>query len=376
MALSKVSKFYLACRNNDINEVKRMITSMSADEINRLEETSFGMSTALHAAAYYGYHEVADILLTHKADPTIRNFTGLTPYEEATTRDVACVFRRHLTKDNTPNSRFSQANPNREWISCDPDMIKRAPHYDTWLETGCRNMPFIVADNLRDDSELTKELKNDPNIDEVWKLFKEAIETHDPKRIVKAYTLETRFYGLLNMHLADTSAEMLNETFIFDPKIQPFWQTYGRLAAIIARHPDLQKYQADGLCFRGMILSTDELLQYKVGKRILTKTFSSCSRHSSVAEDFATKDLDLESDRYPIICEYNIISKRSALKLEDLSAYPAEKEVLIVPFCVFEIVKVKTKTNWSAEDGTVKIKEGRKITLKECEKQHSICSIM
>ncbi|CAF2141838.1 unnamed protein product [Rotaria magnacalcarata] len=376
MASSKVSRFYLACRNNDIDEVKRMITSMSADEINRLEETSLGMSTALHAAAYYGHCQVVDILVAHQADPTIRNFAGLTPCEETAKRDVAYVFRNHRKIDNTLNDRFLQANSNLEWISYNPNMIKHATHYEKWLETGYRNMQFIIEDSLHGYLKLTEELNNDPDIDKVRELFEEAIEKHDPKFIVKAYTLETSFYRVLNRQLAKTSTEMLNQKFIFDPKIQPFWQNYGRIAAIIARHPDLQKYAVDGLFFRGMILSANELLKYKVGERILTKTFASCSLHSSVAEDFAASDRDLESDSYPIICEYNIINKRSALKIEDLSAYPAEKEVLIVPFCVFEIVKIKTKTNWSAKDGTVKIKEGRKIILKECEKQYSICSIM
>ncbi len=74
MALSNVSDFYLASRNNDFYRVKHMLSEMSVDEINRLEITRLGESTALHAASFYGNYEVVKLLLEHGADPKIENF--------------------------------------------------------------------------------------------------------------------------------------------------------------------------------------------------------------------------------------------------------------------------------------------------------------
>ncbi|CAF5005688.1 unnamed protein product, partial [Rotaria sp. Silwood1] len=230
------------------------MTAINANEINQFEETSLGKSTALHAASYYDHHQVVEILLAFQADLTIRNFAGLTAYEEASTRDVVCAFRRHRMIDNTANTRFSQANSNLEWISYNPAMVKQASHYNKWLVTGCNNMEFTIEDSIHFYLNVKEELKNDPDIDEVQKLFREAINKHDSRLIVKAYTLETRFYRVLNRDLAATSADMLNQKFIFDVEIQPFWQTYGRIAAIIARHPDLHRYGVEGSFYRGMAL--------------------------------------------------------------------------------------------------------------------------
>ncbi|CAF4739883.1 unnamed protein product, partial [Rotaria sp. Silwood2] len=229
----------------------RIITSISVNEINQFEETSLGKSTPLHAASYYGHHQVVEILLAFQADLTIRNFAGLTAYEEASTRDVACAFRRHRMIDNTSNNRFSQVNSNLEWISYNPNMVKQASHYDKWFTTGCKNMEFTIENSVNFYLKVKEELKIDPDIDGVEKLFQEAIKKHNVRLIVKAYTLETRFYRVLNRDLAATSADMLNQKFIFDPEIQPFWQSYGRIAAIIARHPDLREYRVKGSFYRG-----------------------------------------------------------------------------------------------------------------------------
>ncbi|CAF3388505.1 unnamed protein product, partial [Rotaria sp. Silwood2] len=242
---------------------------MSANEINQFEETTLGKSTALHAASYYGHDQVVEILLTHQADSTIRNFAGLTAYEEASTRDLVCAFRRHQMIDDTQNNRFSQANSNLEWVSYDSNMVEQASHYRKWLETGCNNMEFTIEDSIHSYLKVKEEFENDPHINQVEKLFQEAIDMHDPGLIVKAYTLETLFYRVLNRDLAATSADMLNQKYIFDAEIKPFWQTYGRLAAIIARHPSLRKYGVQGSFYRGMALSTESLLKYRKEKRIL-----------------------------------------------------------------------------------------------------------
>ncbi|CAF4749805.1 unnamed protein product [Rotaria sp. Silwood1] len=51
VAGNQVSDFYLACRNGDINAVKRMLCDKKRVNINRMEPNG---STALHAASYFG----------------------------------------------------------------------------------------------------------------------------------------------------------------------------------------------------------------------------------------------------------------------------------------------------------------------------------
>ncbi len=48
--MSKLSEFYLACRNGDLDTVQHLLPNMSDEQKNRIESNG---STALHAATYF-----------------------------------------------------------------------------------------------------------------------------------------------------------------------------------------------------------------------------------------------------------------------------------------------------------------------------------
>ncbi|CAF4715570.1 unnamed protein product, partial [Rotaria sp. Silwood2] len=66
---NKCSDFYLACRNNKIDEVQALLETMDTNDIGRVEPN--GM-TALHAACFHGHLEIVKLLLMVGADRAIQ----------------------------------------------------------------------------------------------------------------------------------------------------------------------------------------------------------------------------------------------------------------------------------------------------------------
>ncbi|CAF4007354.1 unnamed protein product [Rotaria sp. Silwood1] len=98
VAGNQVSDFYLACRNGDINAVKRMLCDKKRVNINRMEPNG---STALHAASYFGQADIVELLLKEK-DIIVsqKNIYGFTAYQETTNDKIRQIFvrfnREHL----------------------------------------------------------------------------------------------------------------------------------------------------------------------------------------------------------------------------------------------------------------------------------------
>lgn len=89
--MSKVSEFYLACRNGDLNTVQQLLPSLSDEQKNSLESNG---STALHAASYYGYHDIVKLLLENGCATWILNKYENTPYDEGKDEEMRQLFRR------------------------------------------------------------------------------------------------------------------------------------------------------------------------------------------------------------------------------------------------------------------------------------------
>ncbi|CAF4246062.1 unnamed protein product, partial [Adineta steineri] len=126
---------------------------------------------------------------------------------------------------------------------------------------------------------------------------------------------------------------------------------------IIARHPKLETLSYTGVVFRGMMITNDDLKQYKIGTRILTKTFSSTSKQLNMALTFLDYNIDA-NDRLSVICRYEIRNQRTALNIEDISLFKEEREVLILPYSAFKIINIKFD-----KDNSPQIT----VELKECE---------
>jgi hypothetical protein len=139
-------------------------------------------------------------------------------------------------------------------------------------------------------------------------------------------------------------------------------------AAILINHPVFQAYHHKGITYRGMSLTPAELAEYDENQIIMTRSFLSTSKDQNLAKIFLPGSGDKkqptnQGTKIPVMCIYEVINPRTSLDIENLSIFQEEKEVLIVPFAVFQIIKI---------DGVVKNSNNQIIKIEGAEKTEPV----
>ena len=327
---AQASQFYYACRNNEIDVVTSLLTKLTLKEIDQIEPNG---STALHAAAYYGNEKIVQSLLLKGAQRTIKNRYGNTPYDEAKTDDIKRLFKQpEKTRAERINRFTSEEGPSYEWIFVKADPSSYASfnrkslmkcETDEEFERLCRG---IQQHYVNEGGPLT----DVDGIDEIRQYVDRAIKKNDPTQIVRAYTAETDFYRRLNEDLA---------------QMPTHWSGIKHersIASIMLFHPVFQSYSFIGETHRGMSMSSNDLEEYVVDSVFMNKTFLSTSKERTKAECFFNnKKPDKSSKNHRVLCIYQIKHNSTALAIEDISKYPSEKEVLILPYACFKVKSIR-----------------------------------
>ncbi|CAF2640044.1 unnamed protein product [Rotaria sp. Silwood2] len=332
------SRFYNACRENNIDLVKDYLQTMSLEEINKMEPNG---STALHVAAYCGHEEIVKLLLEKGACSSTINKYNCTPLDEAKTNKIRQLIRRRMN-----GNRF--VSDTIEWILSTGDADFIAHKYLKILEKYGTDPDFHRLIVYIKQNYLEMDLQNIDDINIIKEYFDMAINKKDPVYLLKAYTAETGFYSTLNVHLAQLRLENLTSQ-------ENISRAY--YIGIIARHPKFKTYSYTGEVFRGMVITDNDLKKYQIGTRILTKTFSSTSKKLHIALRFLDKNQNTNGG-LSTICKYQIRNERTALDIEHISLFEDEKEVLILPYSAFKIIDIKQN-----KDSSPRVE----IDLKECE---------
>jgi hypothetical protein len=199
MAEKKTSAFYWACRNDDIDTVKRILQNLSSADINRIESNG---STALHAASYYGHARIVQLLLEGGADTTVKNKYGITAKEDASTDEVRdmfeTIFKEEDDDDDIPQSDFVLLYPNAEGI----DKSKLGTRiFKARLITYNANKYTISAksnlEHLEEKYRKSCQERGKMNCLKTGeKYFKQYRQTGDFQSILRFYTEETPFYKI------------------------------------------------------------------------------------------------------------------------------------------------------------------------------------
>ncbi|CAF3538249.1 unnamed protein product [Rotaria sp. Silwood1] len=311
---------------------------MSVEEINRMEPNG---STALHVAAYRGHEKIAELLLKKGANYLTMNKYNCTPLDEAKTDRIKQLIRCRIDKN-----RF--VSDSIEWILSTNDADYQSYEYLKKLEAYGKDPRFYKLIVHIRQNYLERDLQHIDGIGTIKEYFDKAINERNPDYLLTAYTAETGFYSMLNVHLAQLQLENLTSQ---DNLSRAYY------IGIIARHPHFETLSYTGEVFRGMLITTNDVKKYKVGTRILTKTFSSTSKQRNIASNFYGKATNL-GDRLSTLCIYEIRNKRTALDIQHISLFQYEEEVLILPYSAFKIIDVKENNERSPR---VEIK------LKECD---------
>ncbi|CAF3979674.1 unnamed protein product [Adineta steineri] len=311
---------------------------MSLEEINQVEQNG---STALHVAAFRGHEKIVELLLEKGAYYTILNKYKNTAYNEAANGRI-----KRLIQYYRYAARF--IGDATEWIITTNVSKFQVKTSMQKLEAYGRDPNFDQLITYIIEHYLEKDLQDINNIINIKQYFEQAIHEKDPVHLLKAYTANSDFYLKLNFHLAQLNYESLTDQKNL---------SYAYYIGLVSFHPKLETLSYIGTSYRGMIINNDNLQQYKIGKQILIKTLLSTSKHIRIASQFC-KTNQKSNDQLNVICIYEICNCKSALNIEDISEFPDDQEVLILPYTRFEIIDIQyTRSDTSRIE----------IKLKQCE---------
>jgi len=158
----------------------------------------------------------------------------------------------------------------------------------------------------------------------VTERYLHELEYQHAKKLLQAYTLQTNpgFYKLLNDAFRSGNPE----------KIGNFRSFYMSLLTMV-KHKLLRKYT--GSVYRGTYFNPSLLKTLEIGTKMYSTCFTSTSKSIYVAQAFARKtnrnvllEIELDKETYSNV----------DIHIENISKFPEEYEVLLLPFAAFEIM--------------------------------------
>ena len=381
---TNVDVLYDLCKENQIEQVLNLLPLLGNMNFIKKIQKSTG-STCLHVACYYGHRDMVKILLDCGAQYSIRNIPyNLTPYEETTSDEIKQLLVGRQKSFATNDSNYI------EWSITGEGLLKKRREFchaiDLYKNYDNQHLVsrilievihYYLNEHLINQSQLADNGKNEnilKQIENIEGYFKEAIEKQDYLTyFIKAYTSTHFFYKVLNRDLALYVLEYFDQTTIFRPSNYRLVNCLVHIVTLLMHHPNLPQYQFQGTCYRGMMITQNDLNQYKLNQHIMNRAFLSTSVDHRVAKMFAGIDQqsqmrhtpsqqDHSPIQYSCLCRYLIKQDLTAINIQSLSATGGEQEVLINPFSVFQVIDVKENY---LEDPNAPI--SIEIELEECE---------
>ncbi|UJR29449.1 hypothetical protein I4U23_010661 [Adineta vaga] len=330
--MSTMNSLHEACKTNNIDQVRQLLSTLSIDEINQQDINN---RTALHIAAFNGNEELLKILLEHEnIDRNILNQWGSLAKDEASD-ELKYLFDDKLI-----------LNESFEWFDTYKHAYRISYECQNHLKQWLTKISFkkLIEEILNGYIEKIHLNINEKSL--IINYMKEALETNNPIPLVRAYTEKTFFVKKLNEDLAKGGSD-----FRFNITYSMFNRNYKDneppkdsgeyiFTSILSYHTKLQTYRHFiGLTYRGVNMTKDNLDEYQKDKSILIRTFLSSSTDQTIAQSF------LNSIKYRVICIYHIRNPNTTIDLHTISTYPNEKEILIIPFSVFKIINIRININ-------------------------------
>jgi hypothetical protein len=357
-----------ACQSGDIKQVTLLLKTITPAGINKVDLNTG--STPLHLAVYYNHIDIVRLLVNYGAMRNILDYENKIPSDYASTIEMKKLFER-LTNENSSrfvgNDSSKEADEEIEWSQNTLSATQFFMEYES-------NLSYIGQWDINQTFEVLRrapELENISGMDIVWDLFEKARENNDVKYLIQAYTVESKFYKILNHKLAQkrskksvfnnknhqiqNSMAIFNQGFaigqaLLTGKIQTDnseitdWvhRYMGTIHSLIYQ----PNFQFHGLTYRGMWIKEKNLLHYS-GEQLYmcNKTLISTSKNYEIAKRFIDESMPLDG-QIPVMCVYLIDSYTSfkAIDIHTISEYPEEEEVLIFPGIPFEIRKIEMNT--------------------------------
>ena len=177
-------------------------------------------------------------------------------------------------------------------------------------------------------------------INKLEKCFQDAIRQQNYFiYFIKAYTMSGNFYHVLNKHLSLYIIDYFNpSTFISQPGKYRLINCLAHIAGLSLNNSHIHQYRFKGMIYRGLMLNEDDLRCYTIGNCILNRSFVSTSKDRAVATMFSGFEQNHhDSTKVSVLFKYKIESDTTSFDIEQISSIEDEKEVIILPFSVFQV---------------------------------------
>jgi hypothetical protein len=331
-SLPGTSEFYFACRNNQIEEVHRILENQTLDVLDRMEPNE---STALHAACYYGNEEIVELLLNRGFTRCVINKYNNTPIDEAKNKRIEQLFIRPTVFHRFVEY-FSSDTRTCQWTFIDINTRAAVRQNPVDPYDGNRlHHGLFHADRIH--LYLGETM---PKIDVIQRLFRRAIYERACSRLVQAYTAETLFYNRVNDYLLSWSQASNQDRLSQSNPMSEFVDT------IRFNHQLHSDYAFQGRCYRCMKMRTiDDVKMFQVNRRLINRTFLSTTSEFHLAKEYLVNDDSME---YPLsaVFSFEIRSNKTALNIERLSEFPHEHEILIMNETIFKVTRCNRITHF------------------------------
>ncbi|CAF3307506.1 unnamed protein product [Rotaria sp. Silwood2] len=372
----EASDFYRYCQRGATNFMRRILEDAASsdgptiDELNALQPNG---STALHAATYYGYKDIVELLLHCGCNRITLNRYGKRAYEEAQTPEMKKLFDRpnstnrfheldpvhmmalYIAEESTTNPNSNATFNYVHFFKSEDEILEHSLNQEAtalwlkiynWFTHSFRS--FLQTDNfsvgafdLQSHADFKQFVQNlpDPQMRQSsMKFIQEANRRNSIEPLITLYSSEEAgLYRPLNQQLACSPSEAQTSPHLCDRFVMEFY----------LKRKELKQRAFTGTVYRGATLSVDDVAVYELAllndsTAVLgLKAFTSTSIDPLIALGFAMKNPIVEGQKHVLfVFEIDKVSS-TIFAIEDISIYGQEREVLILPGTLFVVTDVQ-----------------------------------
>lgn len=326
-------------------------------------------------------NETVQIFLTASSFQSFDNSSHqLTPYDVRRMNTLNRLFSEYLNLFHTQTEILENDNDFIEWSVVGDNLIEKRRQFReqidlyktyTYQHHSITRLLIEIIDYYINEYLALEGSFTMKDIKKLEKYFQQAIkEKNYLKYFIKVYTLSHSFNKALNRHLALYILDYFDiYSYSSLPKGYRLINCLIYIVTLLINHPDIQKYQHNGIVYRGLLMTQNALEHYSIGNHILNRSFVSTTKERMIAEIFAGSDRSEVSEQnlgnrglkeVSVLLTYTIKQNQTAIDITHLSTIQDEEEILILPFSVFQ---VKNRIEGCENMGSPMLTE---IELEEC----------
>ena len=310
--------------------------------IEKINQLGSPQIVALQLANPHRHKEVVELILTNNALESLENI----PTEKPTINQLLNNSLLLYSEEEIPDSDYI------EWSLTGEKLIKKRREFreqiDLYKTYDNRHhlinkliieiIHYYIKEYLVKQERLSRTYA-----EKLERCFQKAIEEQNYLiYFIEAYTSTSNFHRILNRHLALYILDYFDMTsYTSSPTKYRLINCLVHIITLLINNPDLNKYQYNGITFRGLSMKIEDLKRYNIGTYILNRSFVSTSQDRLVAEMYADSGQGNSSDHYsqrvPVLFRYTIKQMKTGIDITHISSIRDEAEVLILPFSVFRI---------------------------------------